>query len=206
MEACEPAFENRFTRAFGFPVEKIRTKSRDFLLPTIKAFISESPFLVMATCDPDGRCDASPKGGLPGFVRILDDRHLLVPDVAGNKLFQSYQNMDQNPHVGLVFFIPNLDRHRAMLAGAAGGVLGFLAFIGLSGLGDVAGRLSGAVILGAAIALQGERPGFVLRYDVVDGRGHNSLRRHILWHAEFHQHRGVQRQVTGYAIRKFFSK
>ena len=88
MEACEPAFENRFTRAFGFPVEKIRTKSRDFLLPTIKAFISESPFLVMATCDPDGRCDASPKGGLPGFVRILDDRHLLVPDVAGNKLVE----------------------------------------------------------------------------------------------------------------------
>ena len=108
MEACDPAFDNRFTRAFGFPVEKIRTKSRDFLPPTVKAFISESPFLVMATCDPDGRCDASPKGGHPGFVRILDDRHLLVPDVAGNKLFQSYQNMDQNPHVGLVFFIPGI--------------------------------------------------------------------------------------------------
>ena len=70
--------------------------------------ISESPFLVMATCSPEGRCDASPKGGHPGFVRILDDRHLLVPDVAGNKLFQSYQNMDQNAHVGLIFFIPGI--------------------------------------------------------------------------------------------------
>ena len=62
----------------------------------------------MATCSPEGRCDASPKGGHPGFVRILDDRHLLVPDVAGNKLFQSYQNMDQNAHVGLIFFIPGI--------------------------------------------------------------------------------------------------
>jgi len=65
-------------------------------------------FLVMATSDAEGRCDASPKGGKAGFVRILDDRHLLVPDVAGNKLFQSYQNMDANPHVGLVFLIPGI--------------------------------------------------------------------------------------------------
>jgi uncharacterized protein len=108
MEVCDPAFDNRFTQAFGFPAEKIQTKVRDFLPDTIKAFIRESPFVVMATADPDGRCDASPKGGRPGFVLILDDRHLLVPDIAGNRLFQSYQNMDANPHVGLVFFIPGI--------------------------------------------------------------------------------------------------
>lgn len=108
MESCEAAFDNRFTRAFGFPVERIRTKSRDYLPDPIKAFIGQSPFLVMATSSGDGKCDASPKGGRPGFVRILDDRHLLVPDVAGNRLFDSYQNMDENPHVGLVFFIPGL--------------------------------------------------------------------------------------------------
>ena len=49
---------------------------------------------------------ASPKGGMPGFVKILDERHLLIPDIAGNKLFQSYLNMSDNPRVGLVFFIP----------------------------------------------------------------------------------------------------
>lgn len=108
MEAANDPFDNRFTRAFGFPAERIRTKDQGHLTGVIKAFIAESPFLVMATSDPDGRCDASPKGGKPGFVRILDDGHLLVPDVAGNKLFQSYQNMDQNPHVGLIFFIPGL--------------------------------------------------------------------------------------------------
>ncbi len=104
----ENRFDNRFTRAFGLPVERIQTKVRPQLTEPLKAFIAQSPMLVMATSDRDGRCDASPKGGLPGFVRILDDNHLLVPDVAGNKLFQSYLNMDENPHVGLLFFIPGL--------------------------------------------------------------------------------------------------
>ncbi|MEA2642144.1 MAG: uncharacterized protein QOF51_3538 [Chloroflexota bacterium] len=107
-DVVEETFDNRFTRAFGFPEERIQTKVRDFLTEQLKAFISASPFLVMATSDPEGRCDASPKGGKPGFVRILDDHHLLVPDASGNKLFQSYQNMDANPHVGLIFFIPGI--------------------------------------------------------------------------------------------------
>ena len=84
------------------------TKVKDYLSEPIKNFSAESPFFVMATSSHDSRCDASPKGGKPGFVRVLDDRHLLVPDVAGNKLFQSYQNMAENPHVGLIFFIPGL--------------------------------------------------------------------------------------------------
>jgi PPOX class probable FMN-dependent enzyme len=108
MEDCDVAFDNRFTKAFGVPIERIRTKVKDHLPEPIQAFIAESPFFVMSTSDRQGRCDASPKGGEPGFVRILDDRHLLIPDVAGNKLFQSYLNMDANPHVGLIFFIPGI--------------------------------------------------------------------------------------------------
>jgi hypothetical protein len=108
MDQCEVAFDNRFTRTFGVPLERIRTKVKDYLPEHIKAFIAESPFLVMATSDPQGHCDASPKGGHPGFARILDDRHLLIPDVAGNRLFQSYLNMDANPHVGLIFMIPGI--------------------------------------------------------------------------------------------------
>ena len=104
----ETPFDNRFTQAFGLPTERIQTKTRPCLTEPLRAFIAESPMLVMATSDREGRCDASPKGGLPGFVRVLDDTHLLVPDVAGNKLFQSYLNMDQNPHVGLLFLIPGL--------------------------------------------------------------------------------------------------
>jgi uncharacterized protein len=108
MEDCAAAFDNRFTKTFGAPIERIRTKVKDYLTEPIKAFIAESPFLVMSTSDRQGRCDASPKGGKPGFVRILDDRHLLIPDVAGNKLFQSYLNMEDNPHVGLIFLIPGI--------------------------------------------------------------------------------------------------
>ena len=108
MESCEADNQNRFTSAFGFPSERATAKVKDTLSEVIAEFIRESPFLIMATSDGDGNCDASPKGGKPGFVRVLDDRHLLVPDVAGNKLFQSYLNMEKNPHVGLVFFIPGL--------------------------------------------------------------------------------------------------
>ena len=108
MEKGETEYANKFTSRFGFPSERAATKVKDTLSEPIKQFISESPFLVMATSSRDGKCDASPKEGKPGFVLVLNDRHLLVPDVAGNKLFQSYLNMDENPYVGRCFFIPGL--------------------------------------------------------------------------------------------------
>ena len=70
MEDCE----NRFNSTFGFPSEKAVAKVKDVLSEPIKQFISESPFMVMATSNHEGKCDASPKGGKPGFVRVLDDR------------------------------------------------------------------------------------------------------------------------------------
>lgn len=103
-------YDNQFTRRFGRPAERTQAKIRDHLTEEVQAFIRRSPFLVMATADAEGRCDASPKGGMPGFVAILDDRHLLVPDVAGNRLFQGYRNLADNPRVGLVFMIPGSDR------------------------------------------------------------------------------------------------
>lgn len=105
----ETAFDNRFTRQFGLPSERVQVKIKDHLTDELQAFIRRSPFLVMATADAAGRCDASPKGGKPGFVAILDEKHLLLPDVTGNKLFQSYLNVDQNPGIGLIFFIPGVN-------------------------------------------------------------------------------------------------
>jgi PPOX class probable FMN-dependent enzyme len=110
--------DNRFTLRFGTPSERAQKKVLDYLNPDVQAFIAKAPFVVMATSDGDGRCDASPKGGKPGFVAILDDRHLLVPDVAGNRLFQSYLNLEQNPHVGLLFMIPGSD-HTVRVNGRA---------------------------------------------------------------------------------------
>ncbi len=109
MSDTQTASSNRFQEQFGMPSERARTKVRDYMEPQVQAFIQKAPFAVLASSNAEGRCDASPKGGKPGFVRVLDDRHLLLPDVAGNRLFQSYDNIEGNPHVGLIFFIPGLD-------------------------------------------------------------------------------------------------
>lgn len=83
-------------------------KVKPFLEPYVRAFIENSPFAVMASSDGDGNCDASPKGGLPGFIKVVDDKTLLIPDIGGNRLFQSYQNFESNPKAGLIFMIPGI--------------------------------------------------------------------------------------------------
>ena len=68
------------------------TKVKDFLEPYVKGFIENSPFVVVASSNAKGDCDASPKGGKPGFVKIVEDRTLMMPDIGGNNLFQSFEN------------------------------------------------------------------------------------------------------------------
>lgn len=93
----------------GGPSDGARHKVKDFLNEQIQGFVRHSPFAVMSSSNADGDCDASPKGGLPGFIKVLDERTLLIPDIGGNRLFQSYQNFESNPKVGLVFMIPGMD-------------------------------------------------------------------------------------------------
>ena len=100
---------SRFNDQFGEMSERARVKVKGEMSEFVQKFIQASPFVVMASADPDGNCDASPKGGKPGFVKVIDGTRLLLPDVAGNRLFQSYQNMDANPHVGLLFMIPGVN-------------------------------------------------------------------------------------------------
>jgi predicted pyridoxine 5'-phosphate oxidase superfamily flavin-nucleotide-binding protein len=95
-----------YQEKFGNPVERTQGKVRPVMVAWIQDFIRNSPFCVMATSNAKGDCDASPKGGLPGFVKILNDKQLFIPDVAGNKLFHGYGNLESNSKVGLVFFIP----------------------------------------------------------------------------------------------------
>ena len=109
MTTSETVATNRFTDTFGAPKGRAATKVIGSMSQYVQEFIKHSPFVVMASSDAEGHSDASPKGGKPGFVRVLDERHLLFPDVAGNKLFQSYQNLDSNPHVGLLFLIPGVN-------------------------------------------------------------------------------------------------
>ena len=58
---------------------------------------------------PSGICDASPKGDVPGFVLVLDDHTLVIPDRTGNRRADSLQNIIENPHVGMLFMIPGMD-------------------------------------------------------------------------------------------------
>ena len=100
---------SRFNDQFGEMSPRAKNKVKGEMSDFVQKFIAASPFVVMASSDPDGNCDASPKGGKPGFVKVIDNTRLLMPDVAGNRLFQSYQNMDSNPHVGLLFMIPGVN-------------------------------------------------------------------------------------------------
>lgn len=71
-------------------------------------FIALSAFLVLASCDSEGNADASPRGDAPGFVRVLDDRTLLIPDRRGNNRVDSFGNILSSPGVGLVFMVPGI--------------------------------------------------------------------------------------------------
>ena len=72
-------------------------------------FIARSPFVFIATSNAAGDCDVSPKGDAPGFVHVLDDHTLVIPDRRGNQRLDSMQNIIENPHVGLLFIIPGVE-------------------------------------------------------------------------------------------------
>ena len=100
---------NRSQKQFGEPAPGVTKKIEPHLNSMVREFIAASPFCVLATANRAGECDASPKGGSPGFVKVLDEGRLLMPDIAGNKLFQSYENVDSNPNAGLLFLLPGCD-------------------------------------------------------------------------------------------------
>src|SRR5262245_16258650 len=93
----------------GGPGERAQLKERRTLDDQSRAFIAMSPFLLMSTSNADGTCDVSPKGDAPGFVRVLDDTRLVIPERNGNKRLDGMTNLISNPHVGLLFVVPGCD-------------------------------------------------------------------------------------------------
>jgi PPOX class probable FMN-dependent enzyme len=92
----------------GEPAAIVRAKVADRLNDLTRRFVDVSPFVLLATSAPDGTCDVSPRGDPPGFVRVLDERTLLLPDRPGNKLADSLRNVLRNSHVGLLFLLPGV--------------------------------------------------------------------------------------------------
>ncbi len=95
--------------AYGAPSERAVKKQLARLDQHCRDFIALSPFLVIASSDPSGRCDASPKGDAPGFVRVVDDETLLIPDRLGNNRVDTIGNLLTRPGVGLIFFVPGVN-------------------------------------------------------------------------------------------------
>ena len=90
---------------YASPLPATATKETDHITEVGRAFIAASPFLILATSDGD-KIDCSPKGDAPGFVQLLDDRTLLIPDRPGNNRVDGMKNLLSNPKVGIIFMVP----------------------------------------------------------------------------------------------------
>ena len=110
MEAKPPIqTESELREEFG-PISPLAEKKvLTFLDKFCRDFIAMSPFLVLASSDGDGRADASPRGDAPGFVAVVDDRTLVIPDRLGNKRVDSFGNILKAPGVGLIFMVPGIN-------------------------------------------------------------------------------------------------
>lgn len=92
---------------FGAVGEASTAKVADHITPHYRRFIEAAPFLALATSGPGG-LDCSPRGDVPGFVRIADPRTLLLPDRRGNNRIDSLRNVVEDPRVGLMFLVPGI--------------------------------------------------------------------------------------------------
>ena len=94
-----------------FPAPKARAVAKElkYLDRHCLHFISLAPFVVIATTGRDGRVDASPRGGAPGFVRAVGDKTLHLPDALGNNRLDSFTNIVQTGKIGMIFLVPGVD-------------------------------------------------------------------------------------------------
>ena len=90
---------------YGLPGETSTVKEVPRITPHYRSFIEASPFAVLATSGPEG-LDASPRGDGPGFVRVGDEKTLLLPDRRGNNRVDSLRNVVRDPRVALLFLVP----------------------------------------------------------------------------------------------------
>jgi uncharacterized protein len=89
--------------------ERSVQKQLDRLDKHCRRFVELSPFVVLSSAGEDGRCDASPRGGEPGFVQVPDDKTLLIPDAPGNNRLDTLENIISAGGIGLLFLVPGVD-------------------------------------------------------------------------------------------------
>ena len=146
----------------GEPTETVRHKEMPRLDPHCRKFIEMSPLLFIGSTGGDGKGDVTPRGDPPGFVTVLDDRTLLIPERLGNKRGDTLNNVLINPNVGMIFMIPGVDET--------------LRVNGRASIVD-----DPAVL--APMTLNGKTPKLAIRIDISDAFIHcgRALKRAKLW-------------------------
>lgn len=99
--------EAQLDALYGAPVPASLAKEIDYISEHYRAFIEKAPFVVVATCGPEG-LDCSPRGDPPGFVRVLDEKTVLIPDRRGNNRIDTLRNLVRDPRISLLFLIPGV--------------------------------------------------------------------------------------------------
>ena len=121
---CEVSTVEQLRAIVGHPNEYVANKVAATLAPIHKDWLARSPLGFVATTGADGRVDVSPKGDPPGFVHVVDDSTIAIPERPGNKRADGFLNVLQRPHVGTLFLIPGrgdtlrINGHAAVLCDA----------------------------------------------------------------------------------------
>ncbi|HEX4811296.1 MAG TPA: pyridoxamine 5'-phosphate oxidase family protein [Nonomuraea sp.] len=106
MSWAEIGSEAELRELLGEVMPRAATKERVRLHERDRQWLAASPFCLIATSDDRGNCDVSPKGDPAGFVHVIDDTTIAIPDRPGNRRADGFLNILKNPHVGLIFLIP----------------------------------------------------------------------------------------------------
>ncbi|MFC4112094.1 pyridoxamine 5'-phosphate oxidase family protein [Nonomuraea zeae] len=106
MSWAEIGSEDELRELLGEVLPRAATKDRQRLHERDRDWLAASPFCLIATSNDQGDCDVSPKGDPAGFVHVIDDTTIAIPDRPGNRRADGFLNILKNPHVGLIFLIP----------------------------------------------------------------------------------------------------
>ena len=101
--------ENQLRELYSLPSGRARDKVFTTLDKHAINFISKSPFIVLSTCDKNGKMDASPRGGNFGFVKVLNNKEIIIPDAKGNNRIDSLINILETGQIGMLLLIPGID-------------------------------------------------------------------------------------------------
>jgi uncharacterized protein len=111
--------QDEITRLYGAPDEAVKVKAIELFDEHCRNFIARSPFVIVATSGEDGSCDASPRGGAPGFCDVTGPTTLVLPDAPGNRRLDTVRNIVATGRIGLLFLIPGM-RETLRINGRAG--------------------------------------------------------------------------------------